>query len=211
MLPRTPTWWAWQSLTACEASGSWRSSGTLHTWNIKFTQLHSERACCLTKSAAGMAKIRLLFSPRGCYFVWRFSLEMLVKYLGILERLEARGRPSFHSDLDDQDPPEQNSFALFTHLLSSFRKKDRRGGWGTNKHTLGLWTCPLKGWGHAFCPLHWVLSENTVTSVHWKLQLPWEYSGDLLPRDWGIIKEKTLLFATRQGVSYCVLAFILLW
>lgn len=69
-----------------------------------------------------MAKIRLLFSLRGCYCVWRFSLKMLVKYLGILERLEPRGRPSFHSDLDDQDHPEQNSFTLFTRLPQRFQK-----------------------------------------------------------------------------------------
>lgn len=62
------------------------------------------------------------FLPEGQLCVWRFSLEMLVKYLGILGRLEPRGRPSFHSDLDDQDPPEQNSFMLFTRLPQQFQK-----------------------------------------------------------------------------------------
>ena len=206
-LLRTPTWWAWQSLTACEARGSCRSSGTLHTWNIKFTQLHSERTCCLTKSAPRMDKIRLLFSWRavtvsgGFHFRCQLNTwEYPVEYLGILERLEPRGRPSFHSALDDQDPPEQNSFTLFTHLLSSFRKIDRKGGWGTNKHALGLWTSALKGWGHAFCLLHWALSENAVTwSVQWQLQLPQKYDWDTLPRCWVIHQGKDPLTCQKTG------------
>lgn len=52
-----------------------------------------------------------------------FSLEMLVKYLGIPERLEPRGHPSFHWDQDDQDLPEDNRFMLVT----GFRKEDKNG------------------------------------------------------------------------------------
>lgn len=53
---------------------------------------------------------------------------MLVKYLGILERLEPRGHPSFHWDQDDQDLPEDNRFMLVTQLPSGFRKEDENSG-----------------------------------------------------------------------------------
>lgn len=83
------------------------------------------------------------FPLRGCYCVWRFSLEMLVKYLGILERLEPRGHPSFHSDLDDQAPPEQNSLMLFTHLSQQFQKKHLEKVAGGQTSTLWVWELVL--------------------------------------------------------------------
>lgn len=41
-------------------------------------------------------------------------------------------------------------------------------------------------------------------------QLPWESSRDILPGHWGIAEEKILLLATRQSLSYHILAFIML-
>lgn len=57
-----------------------------------------------------------------------------MKYLGILERLEPRGHPSFHSDLDVLDPPEEKSLMLFPHLSSA--REPGTGGQGQSD-TLG--------------------------------------------------------------------------
>lgn len=98
---------------------------------------------------------------------WLNTWEYPVKYLGILERLEPRGHPSFHSDLADQDPPEEKSLMLFPHLSSS-REPEQNRWLGTAQH-IGA------------------VSER----LHRQLQLPWEYSSDTLPKYWGITKEKT--------------------
>lgn len=127
---------------------------------------------------------------------WLNTWEYPVKYLGILERLEPRGHPSFHSDLDDQDPPEREE----PHVIPSsqqFQRTRMEQVAGDNQAHWGL-----RPWG--------AVSESGNTRLHRQLQLPWEYSRDTLPRYWGIAEEKILFLATRQGVSYHILAVILL-
>lgn len=122
---------------------------------------------------------------------------MLVKYLGILERLEPRDRPSFHSDQDDQDPPEQNSFTLFTHLSSGFRKNIKavaRGQIST------FWVCEVVLWRAEALHPAWCSRCCQRRLEH--EQLLWECNGEQLPRYWGIMKGKTPYLDTRQGISY---------
>ncbi|KAI1234791.1 hypothetical protein IHE44_0003169 [Lamprotornis superbus] len=117
------TWqslWPWQSRWPFGPRLSWRTRGTRITFDNNASSNGFRSKC------------------------WLNTWEYPVKYLGILERLEPRGHPSFHSDLDDQDPPEEKSPMLFFHVSSS-REPEWNRWLGDNQAHWGLWRAEAMG------------------------------------------------------------------
>lgn len=156
------------------------------------SQLSSEKNMLFYKVWCRNGLNRLLLTSSKC---WLNSWEYPLKYLGILERLEPQGHPSFHWDLDDQDPPEEKSCMLFFHPSSS-----REPAWirwlGDSQAHWGLWRAEAIGWEH---------EAASISSSH----------RNILPRYWGMAKERSstllqdrVLAITFWFFFYCVKLYV---